>query len=102
MMQCQAKNLIHAEIRVADGSDGGCVVQLDEFISRLDGVRENGDGHMALCPGHDDRNPSLSVASRDGKILIHCFAGCTVESVVHAMGLSMSALFSNCQTRRLP
>jgi hypothetical protein len=32
---------------------------------------------MALCPGHDDRNPSLSIdVADDGTILLKCFAGC--------------------------
>ena len=48
---------------------------------------------MACCPAHKDAKPSLSVAERDGKILVHCQAGCTTEAVVSAMGLTMQDLF---------
>ncbi|MDQ7041119.1 MAG: hypothetical protein Q9M35_09275 [Rhodothermus sp.] len=43
----------------------------------------------ARCPAHDDRNPSLSIAeTTDGRILLHCFAGCLPEQVLQAVGLS--------------
>ena len=48
---------------------------------------------MARCPAHSDEDPSLSIAERDGKILVRCFAGCSVESVVAALGLRMRDLF---------
>jgi 5S rRNA maturation endonuclease (ribonuclease M5) len=43
-----------------------------------------------LCPAHDDRNPSLSITERDGKLLFHCHAGCATEDVLAAVGLSFS------------
>ncbi|MBW1976097.1 MAG: hypothetical protein JRI45_11125 [Deltaproteobacteria bacterium] len=43
------------------------------------------DGFLCLCPVHDDRNPSLHVSQKDGKILVHCFAGCTQEAVIEAL-----------------
>src|SRR5215467_14030309 len=66
---------------------------LNEFLGRLKGVRRNGDGWMALCPAHDDRNPSLAVSWKDGRILLHCHAGCSPESVVAALRLRMADLF---------
>ena len=65
-----------------------------DIISMLDGVRDNGHGnYMARCPAHDDRSPSLSVCVRDDdRILIHCFAGCDVESVCSALGLTLADL----------
>lgn len=66
----------------------------DEFITRLDGVRTRSAGRAnAKCPAHDDRSPSLSVADRgDGGILVHCFAGCSVDSIVAALGLALADL----------
>jgi DNA primase len=33
-----------------------------DFLSQLQGVKNNGNGqYMALCPGHSDHEPSLSV-----------------------------------------
>jgi hypothetical protein len=40
---------------------------------------------MARCPAHKDRTPSLSVSERDGKVLIHCHAGCSQEDVWQAL-----------------
>src|SRR3954470_14083797 len=48
----------------------------------------------ALCPGHADRNPSLHVSeAADGRVLLHCFAGCTTETIVAALGLTLADLF---------
>jgi putative DNA primase/helicase len=63
------------------------------ILGYLRGVRRSGDGWMALCPAHDDRNASLSVHVSDGRILVHCHAGCATEDVVSALGLTMSDLF---------
>lgn len=68
-------------------------------LSRLKGVRPNGTGHMALCPAHDDRNPSLHVSSGDdGRALLVCFAGCPTESIVKQAGLQMADLFPRRET----
>ncbi|MCL2412256.1 MAG: hypothetical protein FWC97_11510 [Treponema sp.] len=48
----------------------------------------------AKCPAHDDKNNSLSVRLEEDKTLLYCFAGCTTESIVAALGLSMSSLFN--------
>jgi DNA primase len=40
---------------------------------------------MACCPAHDDRNPSLSIREADGKILLHCHAGCSQGDVIAAL-----------------
>jgi hypothetical protein len=50
-------------------------------------------GDMWQCPAHDDRNPSLSVsAGADGRVLLHCHAGCAVEDVLSALGLTLADL----------
>jgi hypothetical protein len=63
------------------------------LLGRLEGVRRAGTGSwMARCPAHDDRNPSLSVSVKDGRVLIHCFAGCGPEAVLEAVGLTWKDL----------
>jgi hypothetical protein len=69
------------------------VTPLELVLSKLPGHRKNGAGYLALCPVHEDHNPSLSITSRDGRVLMHCFAGCATEAIVSALGLSMSDLF---------
>lgn len=65
------------------------------LLDRLDQVRERGAGKwLALCPAHDDRNPSLSVAeTSDGTTLIKCWSGCDAADIVAAVGLTLADLF---------
>lgn len=65
----------------------------ETILARLQGVRRPGDGWTAKCPAHEDRSPSLSVSEHNGKILLHCFAGCTTKSVCAALGMEMRELF---------
>ncbi len=67
---------------------------LGALLDRLHGVRRNGGGWQALCPAHADNNPSLSIYEKDGRILLHCFAGCATEDICNAAGIKMRELFS--------
>lgn len=62
---------------------------------RLAPVRKSGVNWNTNCPAHPDKNPSLSISEgRNGNVVLHCFAGCEVESVVKALGLEMTDLFA--------
>lgn len=65
-----------------------------DIIALLDGVRDHGGGnYIARCPAHDDKSPSLSVKlCDDDRVLLHCFAGCDVESVCDALDLTLADL----------
>jgi hypothetical protein len=67
----------------------------DRFLSRLEKVKQVGpDRWIARCPSHDDKHPSLAIKEvDDGRILLHCFGGCDVYSVLSAIGLEASDLF---------
>ena len=69
-------------------------MKVDKLLSSLDKVKRTGEGKwMAPCPAHNDRSPSLSIKeTEDGKILLHCFAGCSVHEVVESMGLTLADL----------
>ena len=55
-------------------------------IARGLGGRKSGGGWVARCPGHDDRNPSLSIRDgSDGTVLVHCHAGCDQRTVIDAL-----------------
>jgi hypothetical protein len=66
---------------------------LEAILARLQAVRHSGEGWIARCPAHEDRNPSLSIRESNGKILLHCFAGCMVDAVCAALGIAVRDLF---------
>ena len=68
---------------------------IDAVLHRLDRVKRTApDKWIALCPAHEDRKPSLSIREADdGRVLIHCWSGCSAADVVGALGLSLSDLF---------
>lgn len=68
---------------------------LDGLLNHLDKVSQRGDQYAALCPAHDDKNPSLSITEKDGKILLNCWAGCTCDEIIDALGLKLSDLFTD-------
>lgn len=72
----------------------------DSLIALLDKVRQTGQGRwQSRCPAHADKGPSLSIREMDdGRVLVHCFAGCSVHEVVQALGLELSDLFPPRET----
>ena len=68
-------------------------MELDDLRDKLRNVKGNEKRFTALCPAHDDKNNSLSVAVKGDKIMVHCFAGCTPETIMESLGLKVSDLF---------
>ena len=57
----------------------------DAIAKALDG-RKAGSGRMARCPAHNDRESSLAISAGDeGKVLVHCHAGCDQGRVIVAL-----------------
>ena len=67
-------------------------MNIESLLSHFDGVKETGHGRfVARCPAHDDRSPSLAIKDGDdGRVLVHCFAGCETEDVLSAIGLTFA------------
>ncbi len=67
----------------------------DILLQQLQKVKQTKPGcWIACCPAHDDRTASLSIRELDdGRVLVHCFAGCSVEEVLGAAGLTFDALY---------
>ena len=81
--------------------NAGASEPAQRVLARLDGVRRSGQGWEALCPAHEDRNPSLSIAQGDdGRCLLYCQAGCGLADVLAACGLSERDLFPEQKHRR--
>jgi hypothetical protein len=71
-------------------------VTADKLLSRLDGVQGRGPRWRAICPAHESRHRTRTLAvfeADDGRVLVKCHAGCDVSSIVGALGLDLSDLF---------
>ena len=67
---------------------------VSRLLDRLDKVSGRNSKFIARCPAHDDRGPSLSIGEGDGgSVLVHCFAGCSAEAIMNAVGLELSDLY---------
>jgi len=68
---------------------------LVEFLAYFSKVKHIGHNeYEALCPAHNDHNPSLNITLKDGKFLVHCKAGCSTKAIVQAVDLTMAHLFT--------
>ena len=57
-----------------------------EFAALVDARRTGPEKWQAHCPAHQDRSPSLSIrAGNDGRVLLHCFAGCSHLAIASAL-----------------
>ena len=76
---------------------------IDSIISRLEKVKGGRGRWTACCPHHQDKSPSLAIRQvEDGRILLHCFGGCSVEEVVGSMGMTVNDLFPPRETGPKP
>jgi hypothetical protein len=59
----------------------------EEALERLEGVEfYSARNARALCPAHDDVEPSLSVGTGyDGRLLLYCHAGCEFADILAAL-----------------
>lgn len=73
-----------------------------ELLNRLAAVRQTAhDRWIACCPAHEDNSPSLSIRELDdGRVLLHCFAGCDAIDVLASLGLDWSALYPQTDHRQ--
>src|SRR5215210_8541581 len=64
-----------------------------DLLSRLEGVKEHRGYWMAICPSHDDHDPSLTVREHEDGVSVKCHAGCSTEDVLEAIGLEGQDLY---------
>ncbi len=58
---------------------------LSSIVRELGAKRRGGDW-LARCLVHDDRTPSMSLRlGADGRLLVHCHAGCDQSSIIDAL-----------------
>lgn len=74
---------------------------VEVLLSRLQKVKGRNGSWTACCPAHEDKGPSLAVREADdGRVLLHCFAGCPTINVLGAVGMDMSDLFPPDEKRK--
>jgi hypothetical protein len=66
-----------------------------DLLAKLHKARKTGrENWIACCPAHEDKNPSMTIREcDDGRVLLHCFAGCSVGDILGAVGLDFDAIF---------
>jgi hypothetical protein len=66
-----------------------------EFLARLTHVKQiRPNEWTARCPGHEDTScDSLHITATSEKLLLHDFAGCTVDVITGAVGCTVADLF---------
>jgi hypothetical protein len=64
-------------------------------IAKYFKARSIGRGrYVSLCPAHPDHSPSLVITEgRGGRTLLRCWAGCSLENILHAVSLRPADLF---------
>jgi len=71
-------------------------MNLEKILSRLHGVKKTGSSNwICKCPSHVDKSPSLSISldSRNGNLLMTCFAGCDTYSILQSIGCDWADVF---------
>lgn len=76
---------------------------VDRLLQKLPDAKRNGKGWSARCPAHDDRRASLSISEGDdGRALVRCHAGCSVDAICSAVGIRSADLFAVSTPTVLP
>lgn len=70
---------------------------IEAVLAKLDVIKKTKGGGMALCPAHDDTNPSLSVQVEKKGLLLYCHAGCSLDAICAALGVKPKDLVRNQQ-----
>ena len=76
---------------------------LEDTLTKFKIAKRHENRIQAYCPAHEDKNPSLAVRLLDdGRILLHCFSGCSTEEVLSAVDMSLTDLFPEPLTHGEP
>ena len=80
-------------------------MNIHEIATHFGATQTSDNSWKARCPAHNDTNASLSITEgKDGKVLVHCLAGCDFREVLMSAGLSPRDLFAEPApgARKLP
>src|SRR6266568_3782605 len=74
--------------------------KLQTLLDRLQ-AKKVGAEWMAMCPAHPDGTASLAISESDGRILLHCHAGCSFDAVCAALEIQPRDLFQEPSSPRV-
>ena len=61
-------------------------MNIENILTKLEKVESRGaERWIARCPAHPDRSPSLAIKISGEQVLLHCFAGCSVEQILDSI-----------------
>ncbi len=73
------------------------------LLLKVPDAKKSGNGWTGCCPAHQDLRASLSIAEgEDGRALVKCHSGCTVDAICTKIGLRVSELMPISNTRQAP
>ena len=62
------------------------MISFEQTIDLLTAKKGTDTQYSASCPAHNDATPSLSIGKGDdGKVLLHCHAGCPFDKIKDAI-----------------
>src|SRR5690242_14583334 len=74
---------------------------ITDFLAKFDRPTKAGGQWLVRCPAHEDRKASLTVTEgEDGRIVLHCHAGCDPKAILDRLGLVWSDLFVEARAPR--
>lgn len=75
---------------------------IDELVGRCQNAKATGESSWQVrCPAHDDQQASLSLKSgNEGRILMHCHAGCKNPDILKAWGLKWQDVMGQRDSRK--
>ncbi len=88
------QSLIEKTYLAETNRDAQVRAPFDEIAARVEAAKEVkpapglSRSMICRCTGHDDNRPSLLVSETDdGRVLMHCRAGCSFDEVLQGLGL---------------
>lgn len=76
-------------------------MELADVLDKLENVKALPSGYSARCPAHEDAVSSLMVnKGRTQPVVVHCHAGCTVDDVLKALGLTTGDIMGKAEIEK--
>lgn len=77
---------------------------VESILAKLNNPVKTGNSQWrAPCPAHGSTGRTLSIkAASDGHVLLHCFAGCSVQEIVDSIDARMNDLFPSDSSYERP